>query len=113
MPGPWRLVIAGGLEYLKLCFNLNRDARPLATGGHTSRQDASSSFNLNRDARPLATLMCACLCLARICFNLNRDARPLATSQDIRSREALYLFQFQPRCQAPCDSLPIRTALVP
>src|SRR6266704_3469653 len=97
-PGDLAILLVG--QAVTLGFNLNRDARPLATycwsEGELSKNVSISTempgpwrqaatlvcgvaphcFNLNRDARPLAT---SCrniqtICLA--CFNLNRDARP-------------------------------------
>ena len=105
MPGPWRRTKSDSTLARLLSFNLNRDARPLATQMMSQCHHAGyRGFNLNRDARPLATSMQAhsehryldvsistempgpwrlmhCHVKGRNLgsFNLNRDARPLAT----------------------------------
>src|SRR6266487_6665159 len=82
MPGPWRL------------------------GYYSSHMASFTGFNLNRDARPLATNTKVLLRSHLQCFNLNRDARPLAT-KSFGSYGALFCaFQSQPRCQAPGDPSP-------
>ncbi len=110
-------------------FNLNRDARPLATSvlrtidtssftfqsqprcqapgdsvSERQRRVDFASFNLNRDARPLATWHRHTRSIPGGSFNLNRDARPLATSAQPSGRCNHEKFQSQPRCQAPGDS---------
>src|SRR6266496_3393537 len=80
MPGPWRL------------------------GYYSSHMASFTGFNLNRDARPLATNTKVLLRSHLQCFNLNRDARPLATSPTSHCYIIGITFQSQPRCQAPGDS---------
>src|SRR5207247_1107805 len=55
MPGPWRLGRILPLYRWWIGFNLNRDARPLATLFLLIVSIGLGGFNLNRDARPLAT----------------------------------------------------------
>src|SRR5881396_3298475 len=65
--------------------------------------NAGDSFNLNRDARPLATQKSVSCQVEIVCFNLNRDARPLATNLSMWRYSIRLKFQSQPRCQAPGD----------
>src|SRR5207247_204945 len=103
MPGPWRLLPLKVVGIHLISFNLNRDARPLATHLHKFPRLAVQGFNLNRDARPLATRFFLTIHNVVVCFNLNRDARPLATSGLMYSLSMSSRFQSQPRCQAPGD----------
>jgi hypothetical protein len=102
-PGHWRHHRSARKAGQCLCFNLRREARPLATS-HRGRQSLGPlCFNLRREARPLATASRPSASgnsrtfqsQARsqatgdrpvrecwrgvLCFNLRREARPLAT----------------------------------
>src|SRR5207247_5926675 len=79
MPGPWRLFPHLDMRQRMRSFNLNRDARPLATPGLLALVLRALCFNLNRDARPLATSSQMITLGSGSRFNLNRDARHLAT----------------------------------
>src|SRR6266496_2980919 len=44
MPGPWRLGSLHQASRLKICFNLNRDARPLATEEEIAAYEGAQLF---------------------------------------------------------------------
>src|SRR6266487_1271413 len=104
MPGPWRHTVEPPDTEPNLRFNLNRDARPLATlkirqtwiywGKVSISTEMPGPWRLGRR-------------LARDAlygrFNLNRDARPLATELRHPHQQRYSQFQSQPRCQAPGD----------
>ncbi len=83
-------------KHLDLSFNLNRDARPLATGKSNQETWTNKRFNLNRDARPLATPGP----VAQPDTTNQFQSQPRCQFHEQRSRA---MFQSQPRCQAPGD----------
>src|SRR6266536_3221351 len=111
-------------------FNLNRDARPLATEGVTLGAIVETEFQSQPRCQAPGDEVITYLppgssvfqsqprCQApgdlivelgsgidASCFNLNRDARPLATLKPVPFHATAYkLFQSQPRCQAPGDT---------
>src|SRR6266496_3350008 len=105
MPGPWRLRSTGpgvGDEnYVSISTEM---PGPWRRTYQCTSHCKSWSFNLNRDARPLATEEFILIMFPTMkCFNLNRDARPLATGPTTFIRRSNVSFQSQPRCQAPGD----------
>ena len=65
---------------LLMCFNLKREAAPVATSPRWMRRSANCSFNLKREAAPVATLRRAIGNILHIGFNLKREAAPVATA---------------------------------
>src|SRR6266487_1459186 len=112
-------------------FNLNRDARPLATGLLKWEKGISVNVSISTEMPgPWRHLMDRGLLIVleefqsqprcqapgdekwakryahSMCsFNLNRDARPLATMLWNISVGHTVVFQSQPRCQAPGDGV--------
>ncbi len=105
-PIPWRLVQAYRCVLEQECFNLRREANPLATLTGCSVLYWNCCFNLRREANPLATYPFFTHSISGIrvsisgekpipwrrddssrlqprfiCFNLRREANPLATPQ--------------------------------
>src|SRR6266496_5218646 len=101
MPGPWRrLTLLKRSIHVPVSISTEMPGS-WRLGSHHQASRSLLRFNLNRDARPLATRRQLQRVLLKICFNLNRDARPLATEEEIAAYEGAQLFQSQPRCQAP------------
>ncbi len=103
MPGPWRLRRSSTPNYANISFNLNRDARPLATPPRWFPHRASKSFNLNRDARPLATWGQAKHKLSSYKFQSQPRCQAPGDQRGGECSTKEFLFQSQPRCQAPGD----------
>src|SRR6266496_4294910 len=105
MPGPWRPLLFFLMSTQTVGFNLNRDARPLATHATGTTIDHERQVSISTEMPgPWRLGLTKTEAYPSSCFNLNRDARPLATW----FRKLLYewscQFQSQPRCQAPGDS---------
>src|SRR6266496_976732 len=80
MPGPWRRLITYLVRASCVGFNLNRDARPLATQDSMSRRPENSMFQSQPRCQAPGDLSDSSgNPVAFVGFNLNRDARPLAT----------------------------------
>src|SRR6266496_1517927 len=80
MPGPWRPIVWLARRSSMESFNLNRDARPLATRSEMSSRLNGIVVSISTEM-PGPWRLAAINILARLedGFNLNRDARPLAT----------------------------------
>src|SRR5207245_5875090 len=84
------------------CFNLRREAAPLATWRLTHLPIVPShSFNLRREAAPLATSSRPNSTQKEQCFNLRREAAPLATYANGILLFVHFEFQSQARSRSP------------
>src|SRR2546425_12564029 len=102
MPGPWRLG-CGDYDCTLWVVSISTEMPgPWRRDGVTCVQFADESFNLNRDARPLATPMAVRSTMSDMMFQSQpRCQAPgdvAGTTLDALSRIP---FQSQPRCQAP------------
>src|SRR6266487_75435 len=128
MPGPWRPPMPGMRAVVTIGFNLNRDARPLATGllffpygffyGFQSQPRCQAPGD---EYKGFVTVAFAVFqsqprCqapgdLPYLTLLYHRDNVSISTEMPgpwrqysvIRLRMMAYLFQSQPRCQAPGD----------
>src|SRR6266516_8141349 len=102
MPGPWRPNSSAPCRPYQKCFNLNRDARPLASSEVSMKEYHKILFQSQpRCQAPGDTKKWNLGLMSNMGFNLNRDARPLATCAGIKWKHYTDEFQSQPRCQAP------------
>src|SRR6266496_6761516 len=76
MPGPWRRRVYILLARCFRCFNLNRDARPLATSWNVQVSQPDLYVSISTEMPGPWRLQCDREPVALVaCFNLNREGR--------------------------------------
>ncbi len=94
------------LDSLPNCFNLRREANPLATLMRTVSRNCSMAVSISGEKPiPWRLASLARLCIPPKCFNLRREANPLATCDGVSVAESMYPFQSQARSQSPGDEM--------